>query len=383
MSVSLKQAFINLQQTIPLATGMVARGNVKQLMTFLGPAFNGLIMQNARGANRTLWQADHVIAFDWTYARDNNVMKRLFDAANSAQWSPNDDIDWSFDFDPLDTRKPLIPDQFCPGVVLPAWGRMAETEKAEHRRALLSWMLSQVLHGEQGALFGAAQVVQTVPWMDGKLLGSSQIADEGKHIETFHRYLNEKLCRVYHVNDNLYTLVEALMSDSRWDVKFLGMQIMIEGFGLGAFSLIKKIVTEPTLQQILRFIMLDESRHVNYGVLALEQYYRTELNERELREREDLAYEITLMMQRRFLIHEMYEEYWTHQFSLQEWNKFAASSQLMQMFRRSMFRIIMPNLKRIGLLSDRIKPKYDALGVLEFQDAPYIYEMKEDAIMAL
>ena len=225
--------------------------------------------------------------------------------------------------------------------------------------------------------------MQTVPWMDGKLLGSSQIADEGKHIETFHRYLNEKLCRVYHVNDNLYTLVEALMSDSRWDVKFLGMQIMIEGFGLGAFSLIKKIVTEPTLQQILRFIMLDESRHVNYGVLALEQYYRTELNERELREREDLAYEITLMMQRRFLIHEMYEEYWTHQFSLQEWNKFAASSQLMQMFRRSMFRIIMPNLKRIGLLSDRIKPKYDALGVLEFQDAPSIYEMKEDAIMAL
>ena len=173
------------------------------------------------------------------------------------------------------------------------------------------------------------------------------------------------------------------MSDSRWDVKFLGMQIMIEGFGLGAFSLIKKIVTEPTLQQILRFIMLDESRHVNYGVLALEQYYRTELNERELREREDLAYEITLMMQRRFLIHEMYEEYWTHQFSLKEWNKFAASSQLMQMFRRSMFRIIMPNLKRIGLLSDRIKPKYDALGVLEFQDAPSIYEMKEDAIMAL
>jgi hypothetical protein len=171
------------------------------------------------------------------------------------------------------------------------------------------------------------------------------------------------------------------VNDSRWDVKFLGMQIMIEGFGLGAFTMIQNIVDEPLLKSILKLIIQDEARHVHYGVLALQKFYENELSEKELREREDLAFEISLLLQRRFLAHEIYDEYWGNHLSLKQWDKFVGESQLMRIFRKSMFRLVIPHLKKLGLLSPRIQPRYRELGLLDFQDGKTVYEMSEQELL--
>lgn len=383
MSVhSLKELLINIEKTLPLASDAVMRGNIAQLKLFLGPAFRGLVLQEGRGTESNKWQTNHDVQFDWVYNRNYPQMKKLYDAANSTQWHASLDIDWSHEFNPLDTVNHIIPDSFCPSAGLPHWTKLTQEERADQRQSFLSWMLSQILHGEQGALLGAAQVMQAVPWLDGKLLGSSQIADEGRHVEVFHRYLSERLKRMYQINDNLYVLTEVLMTDPRWDVKFLGLQIMVEGFGLGAFTLIRNIVTDPTLRNILKLVIMDEARHVNYGVLALERFYASELNEREIAEREDLAFEISLLLQRRFLAHEIHEEYWSTKYTVKEWEHFVDQTELMRMFRRSMFRLIIPNLKRIRLLSDRIKPRYEKLGVLQYENSPTIYEMTTEQTLA-
>ncbi|MBS1988949.1 MAG: ferritin-like domain-containing protein [Cyanobacteria bacterium SZAS LIN-3] len=380
---SLSQLFLALERNWPTVSETVARGNINMLRSFLGPAFKGLVLQTSRGASSTLMTASHDVHYDWQYLREFPAMARLYEAAKSGQWNVNDEsLDWSREFDPLDQVNHLIPDSYCPGVVLPIWGKMSEKEKAEHRQALLSWMLSQILHGEQGALYGAAQVLQAVPWLDGKLFGATQVVDEARHVEVFHRYLNEKLHRKYEINENLYVLSEALVADPRWDIKFLGMQIMIEGFALGAFTMIRGIVNEPLLREILRLIVIDEARHVNYGVLALKRFYETELNEKERAEREDLAFEIALLLQRRFLIHEMYEEYWGNYFTLKEWNKFASDSQLMTFFRNSMFRLMIPNLKRLGLLTERSRPRYAEMGILSFESGRAMPDLTSEDILA-
>src|SRR6185369_7049684 len=118
--------------------------------------------------------------------------------------------------------------------------------------SVASWMLSQFLHGEQGALFAAAQVTEAVQFFYGKLYGSTQVMDEGRHVEVFHRYLTEKLGKLYEINDNLFVIIDGLMGDSRWDMKFLGMQIMVEGLALGAFGTIYKQTKEPLLRELLR-----------------------------------------------------------------------------------------------------------------------------------
>ena len=129
------------------------------------------------------------------------------------------------------------------------------SERTTQLHAVLAWVLSQFLHGEQGALFAACQVTEAVPWLDAKLYGSSQVMDEGRHVEVFHAYLTEKLQKLYQVNDNLYTIIDALMTDGRWDIKFLGMQILIEGLALGAFGALRQMTQEPLLRQLLTYVI--------------------------------------------------------------------------------------------------------------------------------
>jgi hypothetical protein len=145
------------------------------------------------------------------------------------------------------------------------------------------------------------------------------------------------------------------------------MQIMVEGLALGAFGTLRASSDEPLLRDLLRLVITDEARHVHYGVLALESYYRDALSRKEREEREDWAYEMALLMRSRFLAHEVYDEYWAHAMSRAEWDRLMIESEFMKNFQKTMFRRIIPNLKRIGLLTDRIRPHYEALGLLAFE----------------
>ena len=344
-----------------------ASRNLRVIATLLGPAYRGLIRRRGKGVAATAMSVDHDAFFDWRYVREIPEITRLYEAAKAGQWNASTDVDWSRDCDPFDPAQTLLPDSFHPASTLPVWARMTERERARQRYDLLAWLLSQFLHGEQGALFAAAQVTEAVPWLDAKLYGSVQVADEGRHVEVFHAYLTRKLGKLYDINDNLYVVIDALMTDSRWDVKFLGMQIMIEGLALGAFGTVRKLTGDPTLKDVLKLVITDEARHVHYGVLSLERFYRTELSDRERRDREDLAFELALLLRNRFLMHELYDEHFAHQMSRADWNALVFGSRLLGFYRESMFRRIVPNLKRIGLLSDRIRPRYAELGLLEFE----------------
>ena len=351
----------------PLLRNAVQNRNFKVLASMLGPAFRGLVQQRGRNEASTPLRLDYSAQFDWRYRRSEPEMARLYEAAKASQWNASKDLDWSLPVDPESAEKPLIPDNLLPLYDHPSFANLTAKEKGRQRRAVMAWMLSQFLHGEQGALFAAAQVTEAVPWLDAKLFGSTQVVDEGRHVETFHTYLTQKLEKLYEINDNLYVVIDALMTDGRWDLKFLGMQIMIEGLALGAFGFLRSHTSEPLLKQMLTFVITDEARHVHYGVLALQKFYATQVSEKERREREDWAFEVAYLLRNRFLAHEYYEEHWAHALSRAEWDRIVLQSEMMAIFRRTMFKRIVPNLKRIGLLSDRVRSRYDNIGLLEFE----------------
>jgi hypothetical protein len=356
-----------LVQSGPLLREAMASGNLRVLRSLLGPAYRGLVLGRGQTENTTQMPSGHVAHFDWRYAREHPALAKLYEAAKGAQWNGTTDLDWSTSVDPLSSEHPMVPEDFNPVAGEAFWKAYPAKVKVEHAYHLVAWMLSQFLHGEQGALFAACQVTEAVPWMDGKLYGSSQVVDEGRHVEVFHRYLHDKLQRVYVINENLYVVIDALMTDRRWDMKFLGMQIMIEGLALGAFGLLRQLTKEPLLRQMLGYVIADEARHVHYGVLALEQAVR-EMTERERREREDWCFEVSLMLRNRFLAHEFYEEHYGNMMSRARWDALVATSSLMGLFRKTMFKRIVPNLKRIGLLSERIRPRYGELDLLAYEN---------------
>jgi hypothetical protein len=358
----------NTLDNVSLARDAGRSGNVKVLQSLLGPALRGLLLQKGKEGTTSEMRVGNRAFFDWQYQTNKPELATLYEAAKRAQWDASTAVDWTIDVDIYSDERDLIPDHVLPLRAIPAYRSLPAKTQKEHRYALLSWMLSQFLHGEQGALFAACQVTEAVEWTSGKLFGASQVFDEGRHVEVFHRYLTEKMGKLYQINDNLYVIIDALMTDSRWDLKFLGMQIMIEGLALGAFGTIRASTKEPLLKDVLRFVITDEARHVHYGVVALQDYYLNELSEKERVEREDWAFEMSLLLRNRFLAHEFYDEYYGHIVKRAEWDKTILESQFMDFFRKTMFRRIVPNLKRIGLLSDRVRRHYGEIGLLEWEN---------------
>jgi len=339
-----------------------------RVMASLGPAgVRGLLLQRGKQGVPTLIQATHSAFFDWTYPSDQPEMQELYRRAKLGQWNGDTYLAWHTDVDPHNTEKAILPKAFLNLKLLREFGvRLTPKEEEQLTCDVAAWMLSQFLHGEQGALLAAAQVTEAVQFFDGKLYGATQVMDEARHVEVFHRYLDTKLNKLYQVNDNLFVIIDALMADSRWDMKFLGMQIMVEGLALGAFGTLYKLTKEPLLKELLKMVIQDEARHVHYGVVALREHFNTQLTPRERNEREDWAFEVALLMRNRFLAWEVYEESFEGLLTRAQWREVVTTSPGLEEFRRVMFGRMVPNLREIGILSDRIKPHYEQVGLARY-----------------
>ena len=368
MGAVLKEAS-NLYHNRGTIRDALRTGNARVLMGLLPSAYRGFVLQVAKASPHTTMRTagDAHLDFGYEPSRCADEFRRLYEAAKRDQWNATTDLDWSIDVDPHDESRAVVPERLHPLYGSPYWGRMSRREQREHLHAYMSWLLSQFLHGEQGALIAACQVTNCLEWVDGKFYGSTQVVDEGRHVEVFHRYLTEKLEKLYEINDNLYVILDALVADGRWDVKFLCMQIMIEGLALGAFGNMRRYTKEPLLAELLRGVIRDEARHVHFGVVALRDYYLNHISDSMRREREDLTYELAVLMRNRFLFLELYDEYYAPLMSRQEWERRAFESEAMQSYIEIMFRRIIPNLKAIGMLSDRMRPLYEEIGLLKYE----------------
>jgi hypothetical protein len=361
---------------------MTETSNPKVLRSMAGSGVRGLILQRGKQGVPVTMPSNHRSYFDWTYPNDQPEMRDLYERAKEQQWN-GADLPWDIDVDPENPEVPIIPPEFMSYDELRDMGiKLTELEKRRLNASVATWMLSQFLHGEQGALLAAAQVTEAVQFFDGKLYGATQVVDEARHVEVFHRYLDTKMNKLYQINDNLFVIIDALIQDSRWDMKFLGMQIMVEGLALGAFGTLYQMTSEPLLRELLRKVIQDEARHVHYGVIALREHFNHELSEAEQREREDWAFEVALLMRNRFLSYEVYEEWFEHKISRKQWAHMISHSPGFELFRQTMFQRLVPNLREIGLLSDRIKPHYERVGLMKYFNGRSADHMSGDQMIA-
>jgi ribonucleotide reductase beta subunit family protein with ferritin-like domain len=219
------------------------------------------------------------------------------------------------------------------------------------------------MHGEQGALLATAQIVDATPSFDAKLYGASQVMDEARHVEVYARYLKEKLTRQYPCNRHLKTLLDQILTDSRWDMKYLGMQIMVEGLAMAAFGYMHAMCQEPLLTDLTHYVMRDEARHVAFGVLALQDYYG-DLTARVRREREEFLFEGCRLMRDRLLM----EDVWLEMgWPVDEVRQIVLDSEQMKEFRKMLFSKIVPNVKRLGLLTPWVRERFAELDILKFE----------------
>ncbi len=243
-------------------------------------------------------------AFNWEYDEPRDQLLTLYEKGKRKQWDAQTLIDWSLDFDIADQG--VLPDMYVPIFGSPWWERMSRAEQDELRHHYAAWLNSQFLHGEQGALICAAKIVQTVPDVDSKFYAATQVMDEARHVEAYNKFLLEKLQLAYPIHPQLALLLEQTIADSRWDITYLGMQVMIEGVALAAFSLIRDFTEHPLSRSLNAYVMKDEARHVAFGLLALQDAYQ-DLTEAERREREEFVIEAARLLRDRIVAGPVYE----------------------------------------------------------------------------
>ncbi|MCG8592745.1 MAG: ferritin-like domain-containing protein [Proteobacteria bacterium] len=305
--------------------------------------------------------------FDWEYALREQGMLALYEKGKAQNWNATE-LDWDVDV----SIERMMADRAAVGggnlmnQLLNPPKELPQDEVIRLNLHMNAFMLSQFLHGEQGALLATAKIVQTVPDEESKFYAASQTMDEARHVEVYHRYLTEKLGISYGVNPSLQTLLDQIIEDSRWDVTFLGMQIMVEGLALAAFGMQRMMMAgEPLIQDITTRIMQDESRHVAFGVVSLEKLYAEEMSAAELREREDFVIEATHLLRERLLMEQVFERLgW----DVKLWTEWAQETPFMRGFRQMTFSKIVPNLKRLGLLTPRVREAYAKMDLLRFEN---------------
>jgi hypothetical protein len=304
----------------------------------------------------------HPLTYTWDYACQRPDLRVLYEKSKDLNWNARTTLSWDHPVDPLAEN---VPDTFNPLFGTNLWAKLdPKKDIPELRRHQASYMFSNFLHGEQGALLATAQIVELAPTADAKFYAASQVFDEARHVEAYDRYLREKIELVYPVSKYLRELLDMILTDSRWDFKFLGMQILVEGLALGAFGLIHQTTNEALIKQITQMIMQDEARHVAFGVLSLRDTYK-EMSSKELGEREDFVIHASRLMHDRLLGQEVWERMG---FPMDECEKLVAQSESMQLFRKLCFSKIVPNVKRLGLLTPRVRKGFEDLGVIEYEN---------------
>jgi hypothetical protein len=314
--------------------------------------------------------------YNWNYGSELDELRTLYDKGLKLQWIAARDLPWERAID-----KDAFSSSFSLGSLpiqeTTLWQSWSPERRWEVARRGSAFMLSNFLHGEQGALMVASQLVNAVPHMDGKFYAATQTLDEARHVEVFARYI-EKLDHVYPIAPALKTLLDQVLEAESWMMKCVGMQIVVERLALYTFRDMRNTTAEPLLKELLTYVSRDEAWHTAYGIKYLGAVTPT-LGESERAELEDFAFESArlLLDSRRGL---------TMNQALLELLQGAGvdPSELMSGFQMDRDKIrdavarkggrlgpisgfVMPTLKSIGLLSDRLRghfrDMFDHMGV--------------------
>ena len=308
---------------------------------------------------------DTVFEFDYSVQAED--MRSLYEKAKRDQWNATRDIAWATP-EPDDGR--VLADELIDIHGSPLWDKLSERDRVELNRRITAWRLSVLVYGEQGAMLACSQLVDIVPGTDEKFFQATQVMDEARHNEVLERYIQTRLGGLhYPMPENERFLFDAILTDPRWYIKTIALQLVAETFAVSMFKMMAEAAVDPVLGEVCRRILLDESRHMGFGMLALPKIVR-EATEGERREMEDFTCLAVEKVLTGFFPLEAYQDLGFSPAQIQEvrtYRRDAASrndyAAYRKYFRRDMHTAMVNNLARINLLTERVRPRLAALGV--------------------
>ena len=308
---------------------------------------------------------DTVFEFDYSVQAED--MRSLYEKAKRDQWNATRDIAWDT---PATDDGRILADELVDIHGSALWERLGEAERVELNRRIAAWRLSVLLYGEQGAMLACSQMVNIVTGADEKFFQATQVVDEARHNEVLERYLETRLGGLhYPMPENERFLFDAILTDRRWYIKTIALQLVAETFAVSMFRMMGQAAADPVLREVCGRILQDESRHMGFGMLSLPAIVK-EASEAERHEMEDFTCMALEKVLTGFFPREAYEDVGFSRAQMDEvraYRRDAAARNdyavYRKFFRRDMHASMVQNLVRIGLLTDRVRPRLAALGI--------------------
>jgi hypothetical protein len=308
---------------------------------------------------------DTVFEFDYSVQAED--MRSLYEKAKRDQWNASRDIAWDTPGTP-DGR--VLSDELIDIHGSAMWERMSEADRVELNRRITAWRLSVLVYGEQGAMLACSQLVDIVSGTDQKFFQATQVMDEARHNEVLERYIETRLGGLhYPMPENERFLFDAILTDPRWYIKTIALQLIAETFAVSMFRMMGQAATDPVLREVCGRILQDESRHMGFGMLALPAIVEA-ASDGERREMEDFTCLALEKVLTGFFPLEAYQDVGFSRAQIDEVRMYrrqmAAHNDYAvyrKFFRRDMHASMVNNLVRIGLLTERVRPRLAELGV--------------------
>ncbi len=316
------------------------------------------------------FQANRVIDANVTFAygadavRADPLLGKIYGNAKAQQWDAAVDLDWSHT---LDSDNPLrLPDGTVVIFGTDMWRAMSDAQRADVRKHIQSWQLSQILHSEHASLMCAAKIAQAEPDLAVKYCVALQVADEARHIEAYARLLRDKLPYTYPISASLDRLLTQIIGAPEYDLAALGMQILVEGMALAFFRGIQAYSGDPFIKKLQGLVLRDEARHFAIGRIVLCRIYR-ELSAAELARREGFLAEACHLLHEHLCADEIWEPIGLPRKQCAELVRASAVTASLQ---RTLFRQIVPAVRDIGLLGPRVRKFFESIDALDYAEFP-------------
>ena len=311
--------------------------------------------------------ARHQTVFEHAYPVEAPDLRSLYEKAKRDQWNVSRDVDWA---QPFDIEQGVLADEMMDIYGTPFWDRLTPAERGELNMRFANWRLGVLLYGEHGAMLLCSQLVECVSGTDAKFFQATQVVDEARHNEVLNRYVTERMGGLrYPLPDFERELFDTLLSDSRWTVKTIGLQLVAETFAVALFRMLAETSKDPLLKQICRLILQDESRHMGFGMLSLPDVI-PQLTDAERAELEEVTHWALVKTLTGQFPEPVFRELGFGDAEIKaihahrrERAAGAEGSHFRKLFRKDLHGTLLANLHKVGLLTERIRPRLESVGI--------------------
>jgi hypothetical protein len=300
------------------------------------------------------------------YADRSDAFDSIISATVDHFWDPLDPRYIDFN-EPFDTdQQTVLPRKMIVELQCSVADKLDEGQQIRLANQNARFMLSSILHGEQGALSLSASLCHVLRDPGAQEYAANQTREEARHVTGFAKYIQTRWGTPLRVGNTLGGLLDEVVLSPHVYKKLVGMQMLIEGLAMGAFATINMQTQDPVLRRLIQFVMSDEAFHHKFGKIWADKTV-PKLTEAEHETVELWAAECFQTLLFNLVNAEQKQEIYT-EFGLDwQWVRGAIMEAFTDSDRRAsmtestnIFRVLIKTLLKAGIITERTRATYAA-----------------------